>query len=450
MLEMFKVGDRIDGKYEVVEVFPAGGMGCVYRVQTSTSNEYALKVCIHDDPDLRRRFVREVRLMKRVKHSHVIDVIDSGLEHDPPYFLMPVAKGSLLDEISELSADEISAIAAFKQICEGVQAIHNSDVVHRDLKPANALRMSDGRVVVSDLGLAKPSDRDTTVLTQTQAIVGTEAYLAPEQKIPDGSRRADVRTDIYQLGRTLYQLVSGKYPGLVDMSVLSPGIGRIVRRATQEDPGARFQSVAELMDAIAGYELSKDPKRNVAASIQELSNRISERVASGEYRSNELSKLMLLFVEAKGIDKETYANLFDEIPERLLPTLASESSELLAEALTYYVECLDETAGSNTFSYGEFVADRMRTIFLNSQNPETRCAAVEAAMTVAVKLNRFAAMGIFDSMVKSIRDDATAYAVADMLRIQQGQYRWLADRIPEEHLHGAIQVVRREALGDNA
>lgn len=82
----------------------------------------------------------------------------------------------------------------------GVQAIHNANGTHRDVKPANALRMDDRRVVLSDLGLVKLDPRDTTILTQTAAFIGTRAYCAPEQLLPGGSREADARTDVYQLG----------------------------------------------------------------------------------------------------------------------------------------------------------------------------------------------------------------------------------------------------------
>ena len=97
----------------------------------------------------------------------------------------------------------------FRQVCLGVQAMHDSGIVHRDIKPANVLRFTGGRIAVSDLGAAKLEPRDTTVLTQTHVVVGTLAFLAPEQFLPGGSRRADFRTDIYQLGKVLYQLLTG-------------------------------------------------------------------------------------------------------------------------------------------------------------------------------------------------------------------------------------------------
>ena len=139
---------------------------------------------------------------------------------------MPLAIGSLQEEVENLTGKLPAIFQVFREICAGVRAIHNSGVVHRDLKPSNILRLADGSIVVADLrGPAKRDPRHSLgVLTGTCAVVGTLAYLAPEQLLPEGSRLADRRSDLFQLGKILYQLVSGLTPAVVDLDRLPPGL----------------------------------------------------------------------------------------------------------------------------------------------------------------------------------------------------------------------------------
>jgi eukaryotic-like serine/threonine-protein kinase len=241
-----KTGDVIDGKYKVAEFLGAGGMGAVVKATALAGGKIvALKYCFENSPDLLRRFAREVRIMQGITHRHVVQILDANLTHKPPYFTMPLAVGSLQDEIPSLMADEDAALDAFLQLCQGAQAIHNSLGVHRDIKPLNALRYADDTIVISDLGLAKYDPRDTTTLTQASVLLGTRAYCAPEQLMPAGSRDADGRTDIYQLGKTLYEILTGKSPALIDRSALPAGLAHIVQRSTAVHEGRPGGAISE-------------------------------------------------------------------------------------------------------------------------------------------------------------------------------------------------------------
>ncbi|MBV8383850.1 MAG: serine/threonine protein kinase, partial [Planctomycetaceae bacterium] len=258
----FWPGDVIDGRYEVRGYLGQGGMGAVLRVEDHIQGKaYALKYCLRVEADF-RRFAREVRMMERVKHKHVMPVVAANLAHHPPYFVMPLAERSLEQELPRLAGHEAEVLAIFRQICLGVQAIHDAGIVHRDIKPANVLRFAGGRVAVSDLGAAKLESRDTTVLTQTGVVVGTLAFLAPEQFLPEGCRSADIRTDIFQVGKVLYQLLTGRSPVLIEPGALPAGLAHILRRATSATPDDRYQELGEFLDALHYYELSKDPSKN--------------------------------------------------------------------------------------------------------------------------------------------------------------------------------------------
>jgi eukaryotic-like serine/threonine-protein kinase len=165
--EPYGASDIIDGKFRVRGLIECGGMGTVFRVERmGDRKDYALKCCHLAGAD-RKRFAREARLMRRVRHPHIVPVVDANLEHSPPYFVMPLAEGSLLGELDRLGGQEAEVLAIFGQICSGIQALHSSGIVHRDIKPANVLRFARGRYAVSDFGLAKLDTRDTTILTRT-------------------------------------------------------------------------------------------------------------------------------------------------------------------------------------------------------------------------------------------------------------------------------------------
>ena len=173
----FTVGDIIDSRYFVRGPIGQGGMGHVMRVQDQVSRQVcALKYCSEDR--FRKRFAREVRIMEHIESPYVIRILGSNLDHDPPYFVMPIGECSLESELLRKRGDENAILNIFSQICFGVSDIHERGVFHRDLKPANVLKLSDGQVVVSDLGLACFEKRDTSVLTTTIQRLGTEDYLA--------------------------------------------------------------------------------------------------------------------------------------------------------------------------------------------------------------------------------------------------------------------------------
>lgn len=446
-----KPGFVINGRYTVTEIVGRGGMGTVVKaIRKETGKEVAVKLCHLTDPDALRRFAREVKLMQKIKHKHVLPILRIGVKHKPPYFVMPVAESSCGTRLSEYVADENSAIEAFLQICEGVQAIHAAGAVHRDIKPDNALLL-DGRVVVSDLGLAKLTDRDTTILTQTRVIVGTDMYLAPEQRLPGGSRDADARTDVYQLGKTLYQMICGLEPALIDASKVPVGLAHVIRRATREQPDERYQSVGQLIDAVNAYVRSKDPGANPLAAFETALASAKDRLERGEYREEDVRTLLgALGNDGVQRENEQFLELLDSIPVELLGMMADNFSPALEPVLEHYVTVLDAIVGGKGFSYAETVAKRMRSVLRATEAPpHLKGLAVEATLIAAVGLNRFAAMEALGEMLVSIKANDVAAAVYDALDRRRTEYAQVCDQVPSLKLHPQIRALR-DALAKEA
>ena len=443
MIRFGDVGEVIDGRYETIEQIGQGGMGTVLRVRDLTDDQHvALKYC-HENGEIRvKRFARETRIAAGLDHKHVITVLYHNLNHEPPYFTMPIAQGSVAEEIKQGGLDEDQALDTFKQICLGVQAIHNTGSVHRDIKPDNALRMPDQTVVISDFGLVKLDPRDTTTLTRPLAFLGTRRYSAPEQ-LAGESRDADFRTDVYQLGKVLYEMITGKSPAVMTDAGVPPGIAYIVHRATQVIPDQRYQTVDELMDAVNDYMASKtSPYRVFDDALQAASLQLDR----GRYDAKDLETFFSVLAQF-GEDPDTLLEQFDRIPDTLLSAMASDFSDNLLSVLKSYVNAIDRVVDRYNFAYAETVAQKMKIVFGGSDDPNVKALAVRATLIAAVDLNRFAAMNVFDSLLLAVQRTEDAMALADVLREEMLRYRHLAERVPKSRLHATIRAVCEEAIG---
>jgi serine/threonine protein kinase len=436
-------GRVVDGRYRVRRVIGRGGMGAVMEVERlADGRRYALKECRLTGAG-RRRFAREVRLMERVRHPHVVPVLDSNLACAVPYFVMPLAAGSLEDELPRLVARPELALDAFRQACLGVLAIHGAGIVHRDIKPANLLRLKNGRVAVSDLGVAMLASRDSTVLTRTQAVVGTLGFLAPEQFLPEGTRRADARTDVYQLGKVLYQLLTGRSPVLIEPEAVPRGLAHVILRATSANPDDRYPGLGPVLDALHYYELSRDPSRNAREALESLVLESEELLRRGEYRAEPVREILALLAPADGSDPGEVIERFDRLPDGLIGVMASEFAAEFLPVLRAFASALPGKVGSFRFSYADTLARRMREVFKAARQPALKALALQATLVAAVALNRYAAMNAFNRLLMSVGAVEDALPVAEMLRAYWPYYAGVARGAHPDRLHPAIRDVRQ-------
>jgi serine/threonine-protein kinase len=208
----------VAGRFEILGLLGVGGMGSVYRARDVELDEVvalkAIRAEIVDRPGMLERFRREVKLARRVTHANVARVFDMHEHGGEKFLTMELVDGESLADV--LARDRRLSLARTVEVavavCAGLGAAHAAGVVHRDLKPENVLVAKNGRVVVTDFGVAREGERDPASSpdsTAVGAIVGTPAYMAPEQ-VEGGP--IDHRTDLYALGAMLFELVSGQRP----------------------------------------------------------------------------------------------------------------------------------------------------------------------------------------------------------------------------------------------
>jgi serine/threonine protein kinase len=259
------------GKYEVVGLIGRGGMGVVYKARDNTlGRPVALKVMTGDlaaDTETRVRFVREARSVSMLQHANIVVVYELGEHDSSPYIAMEFLEGEPLDHLirSGLPFSLLEKIDVTLQVAKALEYAHNRGVIHRDIKPSNIMRMHDSTVKVVDFGIAHLTDQ---TITRTGMVLGTPAYLAPEQLNGLG---IDRRTDIFSLGVVLYQLLTGKLPfegtntAETIMKILleppprlphqgdvnPPDLQQIVDQALAKKKEERFQSCSEMAEVLA-------------------------------------------------------------------------------------------------------------------------------------------------------------------------------------------------------
>ncbi|MFD0775360.1 Stk1 family PASTA domain-containing Ser/Thr kinase [Streptomonospora algeriensis] len=256
------VGTTLDQRYRVEARVASGGMATVYVARDlRLDRRLACKVMhasLAQDPSFVRRFINEAHSVAKLSHPNVVQVYDQGTDQGHVYLAMEYVPGrtlrDMLNERGRLAPAD--AVEVISPVLAALGAAHQAGLVHRDVKPENVLLTEDGRVKVADFGLARAVESSQQGNTRTGAVMGTAAYLAPEQ-IERGA--ADARTDVYAAGIMLYELLTGSQPHTGDTPIaiayqhvnedvprpsravadVPPQIDTLVTRATERDPRYR-------------------------------------------------------------------------------------------------------------------------------------------------------------------------------------------------------------------
>lgn len=281
------LGALIDQRYLVEEVLGEGGMGTVYRARhTTLGREFALKVLRRDlagEADLSARFIQEAKAAASVSHPNIVQITDFGaLDTGQPYFVMELLTGQSLGNLLQVQGalPPARGVRIVRQIAEALGAAHGHQIVHRDLKPDN-IHIDNGAVTgrelikVLDFGLAKVAGASR--LTRKGMVFGTPHYMSPEQA---SGEPVDHRSDIYALGVVMYEVFTGRLPFEADsyMGVLTKHLyvdptppsklstdgaqlgelEAVILRCLAKRPAQRFQSMAEVVEALDAVVAGED------------------------------------------------------------------------------------------------------------------------------------------------------------------------------------------------
>jgi tRNA A-37 threonylcarbamoyl transferase component Bud32 len=253
------VGETIAGRYDVEELVGHGGMSSVYRARDRLlERQVALKI-LHDrytvDEEFVERFKREARSVAQLSHPNIVTVIDRGAEAGRQFIVFEFVEGENLKELLVRSGrlSVADALELGVQVARALAFAHEQGLVHRDVKPQNVLLNGDGRVKVTDFGIARSLDVEG--VTQAGTVLGTSDYIAPEQA---SGEPVEAQTDIYSLGIVLYELLAGELPFTGDNFVA------IAMKHVNEIPRSLLEVRADVPQRVAhaiDRALEKDPNR---------------------------------------------------------------------------------------------------------------------------------------------------------------------------------------------
>lgn len=265
---MLEIGSLLDGKYKILNKIGQGGMSVVYLAMNEKANkQWAIKEMRKEKNKnyeiMKQSLITETNLLKELKHPYLPSIADIIENDDTIIIVMDYVEGRPLSDIlSEEGVIEEDKVADYAiQLCDVLDYLHsqNPPIIYRDLKPANIMLRPDGKITLIDFGTARKYNYDSVSDT---TCLGTIGYAAPEQFAGETLRQTDARTDIYNLGATMYHLLTGVNPSEPPYELypirrwdesLSNGLEKIILRATRKDPDKRFNDCKEMSYALQHF-----------------------------------------------------------------------------------------------------------------------------------------------------------------------------------------------------
>lgn len=317
--------DKIILNYKITSQIGEGGMGKVYLgIHEKLSRKAAIKVLHHilsEDKDIRERFLNEAITLSKLNHTNIVTLFDYLEAETNLFLIMEYVEGKALDEIilKEVGAiPEKRCIYIFKQILNGFAYAHSKGIVHRDIKPSNIILQADDTPKILDFGIAKIIEGDKR-LTKTGTRMGSVAYMSPEQIL---GKDVDHRSDIYSLGVTYFEMLTGRVPydldnksefeiqskivqeALPSVREMNPGLSNnydyIIQKATAKNPHERFNSCEEFTESIGGNDnISKSSSTIIQPSYssqQTIYQQSSTPLTNTSKKSNSILYLAVLII----------------------------------------------------------------------------------------------------------------------------------------------------------
>ena len=399
--------------FNLYDEIGSGGYGNVYksaRVIDGKAGEiiYAVKKLKKNlDENAIERFKREVRILKILNHPNIIKVITENLECDEPFYVMPLYKQSLKGILDELKDDYERLKLIFNSLFNGIEYLHNEGVYHRDLKAENILINADSDLVINDFGLGLKVDSNTTRLTTTGMYMGTFYYMSPEQL--NDAKHIDHRTDIYSIGKILFECLTGEIGINVDVNKIPKGLRYVVRKCLMNNPDERFQKVSELRNT---FNASIDIIIQ-GTSLKSLRSIIDSIVTTDDY--NELLPELINILSKIDLEKEkdNIHEMIMKLPKDIIIDLVDKDAELGYQVIENYVDNI--TAQSWPFNYTDSIGMKVKEIFYGINNDEIKAKLIYCVGEVGLYHNRWYVMDLFKEMLSSIDNGDLAFLVISEL-----------------------------------
>jgi len=359
------IGKLLGNRYEIISQLGGGGMAIVYKATDTLLHRLVtvkmLRPEYTSDEEFVSRFRKEAQAVAKLSHPNVVSVYDVGQEGETHYIVMEYVEGRNLKQIikEKVKLPLTQAVEIARQICEGLQHAHENGIIHRDIKPHNILVTENGKVKVTDFGIAQMMSSVT--VTSSETIVGSVHYFSPEQA-KGGTMGA--KSDIYSVGVVLYEMVTGKVPfeGETPIAValkhikdepippsrlnrqVMPELERIILRAMEKDATMRYRTAGDMARDLRKVAVGESPDDTRFMEADEFATRVlngpviitKERRGNGEepaYRKKRrrmrpMAKLLIITAILGMLAGAAYGlNMFLNVPEVVVPDVRNKHVE---------------------------------------------------------------------------------------------------------------------------
>jgi eukaryotic-like serine/threonine-protein kinase len=332
-LDVSKAAMQTVGNYDLLEKIAEGGMGAIWKGRHRTTGEtVAVKIMpahMANNATLLKRFEQEFRSASRLDHPNIVRALDYGEAGDIPYLVMEFVQGESLGQRIDREGriPEAEAIRIIAQVAQGLHRAHKQNLVHRDVKPDNILVTSEGVAKLADLGLVKEMETDLN-LTRTGRGLGTPHFMAPEQF--RNAKNANARCDIYSLGATLYQMVTGELPFGRSNGPLEAWMKKVQDELTP--PRKLVPELSERLDwAIRRAMASQADHRPISCRefVEDLTGHSTRRVPTTENNASPADLWYLIYQDEAG-DKHTVKGTTQAIRRSLKEGLMGDAANVRA------------------------------------------------------------------------------------------------------------------------
>lgn len=407
-------------KYDDLNVIGTGGFAEVWLCERhSDKSRFAKKVLISTASDkIKQRFKEEVRILAKLDHPRIVKVVETQLSAEPLWFVMPLYARTLKDELTGVIGDEQRITKVFSQILDAVEYAHREGVIHRDLKPHNVLMNSDDDIAVSDFGIGRVLDAAGDRVTRTGAAMGTRYYISPEQSTD--AKHVDVRTDVFSLGRMLYELYTERLNTAVQQLDRVPTtVAPIIDRCTRYSPDERYSTVAELKSEWRALIRAAESPGNE----EEVSRLVAEVIATPDNAPKILS--LLSNVVHEGQDLDLLADVLIKIPHQAIAIAFQRDAGLVATSIEQFTEYLLSQKWG--VSYVDKAGMRCANYFTTVSDPNLRMRLLACALTLGIKHRRPSVIEASSHMLQSL---SAATDIAELRSIVSSLEKDVVQEIP--------------------
>ena len=392
-----EIGEIVNG-YKIICHIGQGGAGIVYDVQKGSAH-YALKECAELDEESLKRFARELRITKTLNSPNIVKVIDEDTQADSPYYIMEMCEESLKQAVDR-GLDKEQKYSYILQACNGFAELHNNGIIHRDIKPGNIL-IAKGEAKVSDFGLGKFENRDTTTITTDITSKGTPGFMAPEIANEGHFKDADVRSDIFSIGALLYYVFSdGMIPSPINPNSVPVEILPIIRKCMEAEPSKRYQKVEDIIGSIHIIMTLEDNylsmKSLVDAQKSMMPSDFSKRAYALLMKSNDITDLV------DNLRTLTIARLYNIV--HTSPDYGDGISSLIKRVYTE-----DNGQSWLQFTDVDIIVFACEALIGYANDAQTKQDLIEVSLFLSIDYNRWECMKKVVKMANDLSDDEILY-----------------------------------------